>query len=61
MACTFTDRGDGTAEEPLPPVLASVVLDELDWEPDRRGHRFARYADDCNILVKSKVSGWASG
>jgi group II intron reverse transcriptase/maturase len=39
---------------PLSPVLANVVLDELDWELDRRGHRFARYADDCNILVKSK-------
>ncbi|MHB8745632.1 MAG: group II intron reverse transcriptase/maturase [Gammaproteobacteria bacterium] len=39
---------------PLSPVLANVVLDELDWELDRREHRFARYADDCNILVKSK-------
>ena len=39
---------------PLSPVLANVVLDELDWELDRRDHRFARYADDCNILVKSK-------
>ena len=36
------------------PVLANAVLDELDWELDRRGHCFARYADDCNILVKSK-------
>ena len=42
---------------PLWPVLANVVLDELDWELDRRGHRFARYADDCNILVKSKRAG----
>ncbi|MFN3988593.1 MAG: reverse transcriptase domain-containing protein [Rhodocyclaceae bacterium] len=32
---------------PLSPVLSNVVLDELDWELDRRGHRFARYADDC--------------
>jgi len=31
---------------PLSPVLANVVLDELDWELTRRGHRFARYADD---------------
>ena len=31
---------------PLSPVLANVVLDELDWELDRRGHRFVRYADD---------------
>jgi retron-type reverse transcriptase len=32
---------------PLSPVLANVVLNELDWELERRGHRFARYADDC--------------
>ncbi|RJG00286.1 group II intron reverse transcriptase/maturase [Noviherbaspirillum sedimenti] len=42
---------------PLSPVLANVVLDELDWELERRGHRFARYADDCNIFVKSKRAG----
>ena len=42
---------------PLSPVLANVVLDELDWELDRRGHRFARYADDCNIPVRSKRAG----
>jgi hypothetical protein len=42
---------------PLSPVLANVVLDELDWELDRRGHRFARYADDCNILVRSLRAG----
>ena len=42
---------------PFSPVLANVVLDELDWELDRRGHRFARYADDCNILVQSKRAG----
>jgi RNA-directed DNA polymerase len=42
---------------PLSPVLANVVLDELDWELERRGHRFARYADDCNIVVKSKRAG----
>ena len=41
----------------LSPVLANVVLDELDWELERRGHRFARYADDCNILVGSKRAG----
>jgi group II intron reverse transcriptase/maturase len=39
---------------PLSPVLANVVLDELDWMLERQGHRFARYADDCNIFVKSK-------
>jgi len=42
---------------PLSPVLANVVLDELDWELDRRGHRFARYADDCNIVVASARAG----
>jgi group II intron reverse transcriptase/maturase len=42
---------------PLSPVLANVVLDEMDWELCRRGHRFARYADDCNIAVKSERAG----
>jgi group II intron reverse transcriptase/maturase len=42
---------------PLSPVLANVVLDELDWELTRRGHRFARYADDCNVVVKSIRAG----
>lgn len=42
---------------PLSPVLANVVLDELDWELDRRGHRFVRYADDCQILVGSQRAG----
>jgi len=42
---------------PLSPVLANVVLDELDWELERRGLRFARYADDCNILVRSRRAG----
>jgi len=42
---------------PLSPVLSNIVLDELDWELDRRGHRFVRYADDVQIYVKSKVAG----
>ena len=42
---------------PLSPVLANVVLDELDWALQRQGRRFARYADDCNIFVKSKRAG----
>ena len=42
---------------PLSPVLANVMLDELDWELERRGHRFARYADDCNIVVASERAG----
>lgn len=42
---------------PLSPLLANVVLDELDQELTRRGHRFARYADDCNVFVRSKSAG----
>ncbi len=42
---------------PLSPGLANGVLDELDWELDRRGHRFARYADDGNIVVGSERAG----
>ena len=39
---------------PLSPLLSNIVLDELDRELERRGHCFARYADDCNIYVKSR-------
>jgi group II intron reverse transcriptase/maturase len=39
---------------PLSPLLSNIVLDELDKELERRGHKFVRYADDCNIYVKSK-------
>src|SRR5688572_33302502 len=42
---------------PLSPLLSNIVLDELDQELERRGHRFVRYADDCNIYVQSKRSG----
>ncbi|WP_254624391.1 reverse transcriptase domain-containing protein, partial [Cytobacillus firmus] len=42
---------------PLSPLLSNIVLDELDTELERRGHRFVRYADDCNIYVKSKRAG----
>ena len=42
---------------PLSPLLSNIVLDELDWELDRRGHRFVRYADDCNVYVRSKRAG----
>jgi group II intron reverse transcriptase/maturase len=42
---------------PLSPLLSNIVLDELDWELDKRGHKFVRYADDCNIFVKSERSG----
>src|ERR1700683_731151 len=42
---------------PLSPLLSNLVLDELDRELERRGHRFVRYADDCNIYVGSERAG----
>lgn len=42
---------------PLSPLLSNIVLDELDKELEKRGHAFCRYADDCNIYVKSKRAG----
>jgi hypothetical protein len=42
---------------PLSPLLSNIVLDELDEELVRRGHRFVRYADDCNIYVSSERAG----
>jgi RNA-directed DNA polymerase len=42
---------------PLSPLLSNIILDDLDKELDRRGHRYCRYADDCNVYVGSKRSG----
>src|SRR5215472_5349527 len=42
---------------PLSPILSNLVLDDLDKELARRGHRFCRYADDCNIYVRSRRAG----
>lgn len=42
---------------PLSPLLSNIMLDELDKELEKRGHRFCRYADDCNIYVKSNRAG----
>ena len=42
---------------PLSPLLANLLLDDLDKELEKRGHKFVRYADDCNIYVKSEQSG----
>src|SRR5262250_2879962 len=42
---------------PLSPLLSNLVLDELDRELERRGHRFVRYADDCNLYVRSERAG----
>jgi len=51
-------RREGTPQGgPLSPLLSNVLLDELDKELERRGHRFARYADDCNVYVRSEAAG----
>jgi RNA-directed DNA polymerase len=51
-------RSEGTPQGgPLSPMLSNVLLDELDRELERRGHRFVRYADDCNVYVKSEAAG----
>jgi RNA-directed DNA polymerase len=52
------ERQQGTPQGgPLSPLLANVLLDEVDKELDRRGHCFARYADDCNVYVRSHRAG----
>ena len=49
---------EGTPQSgPLSPLLSNIVLDDLDKELSRRGHRFCRYADDCNIYVRSRRAG----
>jgi RNA-directed DNA polymerase len=51
-------RGEGTPQGgPLSPLLSNILLDELDKELERRGHCFVRYADDCNVYVKSNAAG----
>src|SRR5512135_81707 len=51
------EREEGTPQGgPLSPLLSNILLD-LDKELERRGHRFCRYADDCNIYVRSKAAG----
>jgi group II intron reverse transcriptase/maturase len=53
-----TQRYEGTPQGgPLSPLLANVLLDEVDRELERRGHRFVRYADDCNVYVRSQRAG----
>jgi group II intron reverse transcriptase/maturase len=52
------ERYEGTPQGgPLSPLLANVLLDEVDRELERRGHRFVRYADDCNVYVRSQHAG----
>jgi group II intron reverse transcriptase/maturase len=51
-------REEGTPQGgPLSPLLANVLLDEVDRELERRGHCFVRYADDCNVYVRSLKAG----
>lgn len=51
-------REEGTPQGgPLSPLLSNVLLDDLDKELERRGHRFCRYADDCNIYVATSRAG----
>lgn len=53
-----SQRAEGTPQGgPLSPLLANVLLDEVDRELERLGHRFARYADDCNVYVRSQKAG----
>lgn len=52
------ERYEGTPQGgPLSPLLANILLDDLDKELEKRGHRFCRYADDCNIYVRSITAG----
>jgi RNA-directed DNA polymerase len=52
------DRYEGTPQGgPLSPLLANVLLDEVDKELEGRGHAFVRYADDCNVYVRSRRAG----
>jgi RNA-directed DNA polymerase len=54
----YHDTPEGTPQGgPLSPLLANLLLDKLDKELERRGHHFVRYADDCNIYVRSARSG----
>jgi len=52
------ERYEGTPQGgPLSPLLSNILLDKLDKELERRGHKFCRYADDCNIYVKTERAG----
>lgn len=53
-----SQRVEGTPQGgPLSPLLSNILLDDLDKELERRGHAFCRYADDCNIYVRSRRAG----
>jgi len=52
------DTEEGTPQEgPLSPLLSNIMLNDLDWELEKRGHKFVRYADDCNIYVRTPRAG----
>jgi RNA-directed DNA polymerase len=52
------DTDEGTPQGgPLSPLLSNIMLDDLDKELEKRGHKFVRYADDCNIYVKTRRAG----
>ena len=52
------ETAEGTPQGgPLSPLLANILLDDLDQELEQRGHRFVRYADDCNIYVRTQRAG----
>ncbi|HMB93811.1 MAG TPA: reverse transcriptase domain-containing protein [Rhodothermales bacterium] len=52
-----SQRSEGTPQGgPISPLLSNILLDDLDKELERRSHRFCRYADDCNIYVRSKAA-----
>jgi RNA-directed DNA polymerase len=58
MDGVVSPRTEGTPQGgPLSPLLSNILLDDLDRELERRGHRFVRYADDCNVYVKSRAAG----
>jgi RNA-directed DNA polymerase len=53
-----TERHEGTPQGgPLSPLLSNLLRDDLDKELERRGHRFCRYADDCNVDTRSQAAG----
>ena len=52
------DTEEGTPQGgPLSPLLSNIMLDDLDKELEKRGHKYVRYADDCNIYVKTQRAG----
>ncbi len=54
--CVRTEKGPPQGG-PLSPLLANIMLDDIDKELEKRGHKFCRYADDCNIYVNSIAAG----